>query len=114
MHQLALSETHTGVILKEQVTGEKQNELSIVSQFLTPLLVTGRILSADALHTQHAFCWGVTRWDGDSVLIAKGKQSLLHDDLQLFFSEPPVDCRDWRTARTVNKGHGRLESAKSS
>ena len=33
----------------------------------------------------------------------------MRDDLQLFFSEPPVDCRDWRTARTVDKGHGRLE-----
>ena len=84
MHQLALYETHTGLILKEQVTGEKQNELSIVSQFLTPLLVKGRISSADALHTQHAFCRGVTRWDGDYVLIAKGNQSILHDDLQLF------------------------------
>jgi len=43
------------------------------------------------------------------VLIAKGNQATLRDDLQLFFSEPPVDCRDWRSARTVNKGHGRLE-----
>jgi predicted transposase YbfD/YdcC len=91
------------------VTGEKQNELSIVSQFLTPLLVKGRIISADALHTQHAFCLSVTRWDGDYVLIAKGNQSTLHDDLQLFFSAPPVDCRDWRTAGTVDKGHGPLE-----
>jgi hypothetical protein len=84
MHQLALYETHTGLILKEQVTGEKQNELSIMSQFLTPLLVKGRIISADARPTQHAFCRGVTRWDGDYVLIAKGNQSILHDDLQLF------------------------------
>jgi len=109
MHQVALYETQTGVILKEQVTGEKQNELSIVSQFLTPLLVKGRIISADALHTQHAFCLSVRRWDGDYVLTAKGNQSTLHDDLHLFFSEPPLDCRDWRTARTVEKGHGRLE-----
>jgi hypothetical protein len=29
--------------------------------------------------------------------------------LQLFFEEPPVDCRDWRTARTIDKGHGRVE-----
>ena len=42
-------------------------------------------------------------------MIAKGNQPLLHDDLQLFFTEPPADCRDWRTARTVEKGHGRLE-----
>jgi len=109
MHQLALYETQTGVLLKEQVTGEKQNELSIVSQFLTPLLVKGRIISADALHTQCAFCWQVRRWEGDYVLIVKGNQPTLHDDLELFFREPPVDCRDWRTARTVDKGHGRLE-----
>jgi predicted transposase YbfD/YdcC len=109
MHQLALYETATGVILKEQVTGEKQNELSIVSQFLTPVLVKGRIFSADALHTQHAFCFQVKRWDGDYVLLAKGNQSTLFDDLRLFFEEPPADCRDWRTARTVDKGHGRLE-----
>jgi hypothetical protein len=109
MHQLALYETKTGVLLKEQVTGEKQNELSIVAQFLTPLWVKGRIISADALHTQHLFCASVTRWDGDYVLIAKGNQPILRDDLQLFFSEPPPDCRDWRTARTVDKGHGRLE-----
>jgi predicted transposase YbfD/YdcC len=109
MHQLGLYETKTGLLLKEQVTGEKQNELSIVAQFLTPLWVKGRILSADALHTQHVFCASVTRWDGDYVLIAKGNQPILRDDLRLFFSEPPVDCRDWRTARTVDKGHGRLE-----
>jgi hypothetical protein len=65
MHQLALYETQTGVILKEQVTAEKQNELSIVSQFLTPVLIKGRIISADALHTQCAFCFQVKRWQGD-------------------------------------------------
>jgi predicted transposase YbfD/YdcC len=109
MHQLGLYDTQTGVLLKEQVTGEKQNELSIVSQFLTPVLVKGRIISADALHTQCAFCFRVKRWEGDYVLIAKGNQATLADDLRLFFTEPPADCRDWRTARTVNKGHGRLE-----
>jgi predicted transposase YbfD/YdcC len=109
MHQLALYETQTGVLLKEEVTGEKQNELSIVSQFLTPLLIKGRIISADALHTQRAFCLSVTRWEGDYVLVAKDNQATLANDLRLFFREPPADCRDWRTARTVDKGHGRVE-----
>src|SRR5260370_10740495 len=48
-------------------------------------------------------------FEGDDVLIAKGNQPILRDDLQLFFSEHPPSCRDWRTARTVEKGHGRLE-----
>ena len=109
MHQLALYDTQSGVLLKEQVTGKKQNELSLVSQFLTPVLVKGRIISADAMHTQHAFCFTVTRWEGVYLLEASDNQPTLADDLRLFFSEPPVDCRDWRTARTVEKGHGRLE-----
>ena len=54
MHQLALYETRTGLLLKEQVVGDKQNELSIVDQFLTKLGVKGRLISADALHTQQA------------------------------------------------------------
>lgn len=58
---------------------------------------------------ERAFCLAVTRWKGDYLLIAKGNQATLEDDLRLFFAEPPVDCRDWRTARTVDKGHGRLE-----
>ncbi len=89
MHQLTLYETQMGILLKEQVTQEKQNELSIVSHFLTPSLITGRIISADALHTQHAFCLGVTRLEDDYVLIAKGNQATLQEDLRLFFSEPP-------------------------
>jgi len=109
MHQLALYETGTGLVLKEQVVGDKENELSIVSQFLSPVWVKGRIISADALHTQHTFCSDVTHGGGYFLLVAKGNQPTLRDDLQLFFSEPPADCRDWRTARTVDKGHGRLE-----
>jgi predicted transposase YbfD/YdcC len=109
MHQLTLYETRTGLVLKEQVVGDKQNELSIVSQFLSPVWVKGRIISADALHTQHTFCADVTHAGGYFLLVAKGNQPTLRDDLHLFFSEPPADCQDWRTARTCDKGHGRLE-----
>jgi predicted transposase YbfD/YdcC len=61
------------------------------------------------LHTQHTFCTQVTHNGGYFLLVAKGNQPTLRDDLHLFFSEPPADCQDWRTARTVDKGHGRLE-----
>lgn len=109
MHQVGLYETRTGVLLKEQVVAEKENELSQVSEFLTPLWVKGRLISADALHTQHAFCTNVVAAGGDYLLFAKGNQPTLRADLRLFFQEPPLDCRDWRKAETVNKGHGRLE-----
>lgn len=109
MHQLGLYETQTGVLLKEQIVGEKQNELSIVEAFLTPHWVKGRIISADAIHTQRKSCALIEAYGGYYLFLAKGNQSTLAQDLQLFFAEPPADCRDWRTAHTGEKGHGRLE-----
>jgi predicted transposase YbfD/YdcC len=109
MHQVSLYETRTGVLLKEQVVADKENELSRVADLLTPFWLKGRIISADALHTQQAFCQTVVAAGGDSVLFVKGNQPTLKQDLRLFFEEPPADCRDWRTAQTCNVGHGRLE-----
>lgn len=71
-HQVGLYETRTGVVLKEQVVADKENELSRVVEFLVPLWVKGRIISADALHTQHTFSTSVTVAGGDSLLFAKG------------------------------------------
>ena len=45
MHQLGLYEVKTGVLLKEQVTGEKQNELSIIWQFLLKIACIGDVMS---------------------------------------------------------------------
>jgi predicted transposase YbfD/YdcC len=80
-----------------------------VAQFLTPLWAEGRIISSDARPSQCVFCASVTRWKGHYVLIAKENQPTLREDVRLFFSEPPANCRDWRTARTGYFGHGRLE-----
>lgn len=109
MHQLGLYETQTGVLLKEHIVGEKQNELSIVEEFLTPHWVKGRIISADALHTQRKSCSLINAYGGFYLFLAKGNQSTLTQDLHLFFAEPPADCQDWRTAHTGEKGHGRIE-----
>jgi len=34
---------------------------------------------------------------GDYLLMAKGNQPTLREDLRLFFCDPTADCRDWRT-----------------
>jgi predicted transposase YbfD/YdcC len=109
MHQVSLYEANTGVVLKEQVVGDKESEQTRVEEFFTPLYLKGRVLSADALHTHAKVCASITASGGDYVLFAKGNQSTLKADLHLFFSDPPVDCRDWRTSETTTAGHGRIE-----
>ena len=99
MHQVGLYETQSGILLREHIVADKENELSRVSEFLTPRWVKGRIVSADALHTQKQFCLDVVASGGDDVLFAKGNQATLQEDLQLFFQEPPrlsrlANCRN--------------------
>jgi hypothetical protein len=54
-------------------------------------------------------CAAIHRFGGYYVLQACANQPTLEEDLRLFFSEPPLDCRDWRLAHTCSKGHGRVE-----
>jgi predicted transposase YbfD/YdcC len=108
-HLVALYETQTGVVLDQQAVPDKGNEISMEAALLTPAHVHGRLVTADAMHTQRTCCADITRFGGDYLLIAKANQPTLEEDLRLFFSEPPPDCRDWRQAQTWNKGHGRLE-----
>lgn len=108
-HLVSLYETQTGVVLAQQAVPDKGNEISVEAALLTPLLVQGRIVTADAMHTQRTCCADIHRFGGYYVLLAKANQPTLEEDLRLFFSEPPLDCRDWRLAHTCSKGHGRVE-----
>ncbi|HXZ04836.1 MAG TPA: ISAs1 family transposase [Ktedonobacteraceae bacterium] len=110
MHHLNLYEANTGIVLKEARVEEKAGELTHLDLFLTPVLLNARIISADALFTQHQFCHQVIAAGGDYLLVVKLNQPTLYEDLALFFQDPPVDCLDWRTASSCNKGHGRLEN----
>lgn len=109
MHQVNLYETRTGIVLKEQVVKDKESEQTWVEELLCPLYVKGRIVSADALHTHAKTCTSIAAAGGASLFIAKGNQSTLKKDLQLFFREPLMDCHDWRQAETLDAGHDRIE-----
>src|SRR5215831_7177231 len=97
------------VVLAQQAVPDKGNEITVEAVLLTPTQVAGRIVTADALHTQRTCCADIHRFGGYYVLLAKANQPTLEEDVRLFFTEPPPDCRDWRQARTCSKGHGRLE-----
>ena len=108
-HVVALYETQTGIVLAQHAVPDKGNEITLEPTLLTPTQVAGRIITADAMHTQKTCCADIHRFGGYYVFLAKANQPTLADDLRLFFSEPPLDCRDWRQASTCAKGHGRLE-----
>lgn len=109
VHVLSWYEPHTGIVLAHRAVEHKRNEISTLLPWLSPTLVKDRIVTADALHTQRAFCVDVIRFGGHYVLIAKKNQLNLYRDLHLFFTDPQADAEAWEEEHTWNKGHGRLE-----
>ena len=109
VHLLSFYEVHTGLVLTQCQVGEKQNEISALKPLLTPPLVTGRILTVDAMHTQRAFCQKVRELRGDYIIIAKDNQPTVRLDLEDFFEDPQADRRTWQCYEQIEKGHGRLE-----
>jgi hypothetical protein len=101
VHLCAFYEVKTGIVLAQRTVKDKENEISALKEMFTPALVKGRILSADAMHTQRFFCQQVTHWGGDSLLIAKDNQSNLHENLKLFFEDHAPDVH-WETHREVS------------
>ena len=77
MHQVNLYETQTGIVLKEQIVAEKESEQSRVNEWLIPLYLKGRVLTADALHTNASVCASIVASGGDYLLFAKGNQPIL-------------------------------------
>jgi predicted transposase YbfD/YdcC len=109
VHLLSFYEVQTGLVLLHCQVHEKQNEISALKPLLTPALVTGRILTVDAMHTQREFCRRVRELQGDYVVIAKDNQPGLRTDLEDFFEDPQADRGTWQSDEQVEKGHGRLE-----
>lgn len=109
VHLLSLYECESGVVIAQQAVRSKENEITAAGAFLHPLLVKGRIISADAMHTQKKWCAGVHAYQGYYLLTAKDNQATVRQDMLDFFADSALDQGEWQTAKTVQKGHGRLE-----
>ncbi len=63
-HVGALYETQTGIVLAQHAVPDKGNEITLDATLLTPTQVAGRIVTADAMHTQRGCCADITRFGG--------------------------------------------------
>jgi predicted transposase YbfD/YdcC len=105
-HLLAIYTHHTQETLLQVRVADKTNEIP-VAQALLPLLdLRGRVVTADALHTQVDLVAGVVAQGGDVVLTVKGNQPTLYADLTTSFADPRTPCTQ---AQTVDRRRGRVE-----
>ncbi len=55
-HLLSLYECESGIVIAQEAVKDKENEITASAALLHPCLVKGRIITADAMHTQKKFC----------------------------------------------------------
>ncbi len=109
VHLLSFYECKSGIVLDQFVVNKKNNEESACRAILHPLLVKGRILSADAIFSCRAWCAAVHLYDGYYLTPIKGNHPGVLQNLTEFFEDEGIDREEFQYHKETNKGHGRLE-----
>jgi len=105
-HLLSVSTMHSQETLLQVRVDDKTNEIPVLQAVLPLLPVAGRVVMADALHTQVVTAQWIVQLGGAYVFTVKKNQPALYDALALFFAQPTAPLAQ---ARTVDYARGRRE-----
>jgi len=73
------------------------------------LYLKGAIVTIDAAGCQKRIVRKILKRGADYVISLKGNQSTMHDEIRQFMQDPAFR-RKFKKAKTVDKGHGRIET----
>jgi predicted transposase YbfD/YdcC len=108
-HLLSVLSHRLGLTLWQQAVADKTNEIPVLEEVLQGLVVEGRVITVDALLTQRAIAQRIVAGGGDYVMVVKGNQPQLHQDIHLLFQDTFAQAAPMVAAETVDIGHGRIE-----
>jgi predicted transposase YbfD/YdcC len=100
------------LVLGQRPVEEAGSEITTLPELLRVLELSGCLVTVDALGCQVEVAQAILDRQADYVLAVKGNQGTLYEDIEeLFAGAEEVAYREvaYDYARTVNKGHGRIE-----
>lgn len=115
LHLLSAWATASGLVLGQEATDRKANEITALPRLLRLLALEGCVVPIDAMGCQSAIATQIVAQGADYVLALKGNQPTLHATVMGAFADAQREGREgWRPAvedqvQTWDKGHGRLE-----
>ena len=121
VHALSAILHGSGIVLaQEPITAgddKADAELTVAPALVHRLAWAGRVLTGDALFCQRGLCQQVLDAGGDYLLLVKDNQPTLLADIAWLFlpasqREVPLPLVDERTARTIERGHGRIDDTR--
>ena len=116
IHMVSAFATSSKLVLAQEKTSEKSNEITAIPKLLDLLAIEGAIVSIDAMGTQKKIAKKIRQKKADYVLSLKGNHTTLHDDICLFLSNEIENLHQNKPHQIVeyheeyDKGHGRIET----
>jgi len=113
LHMVSAWATANRLVLGQEATDEKSNEITAIPKLLALLELRGCIVTIDAMGCQREIAAQIVDQKADYVLSLKGNQGLLHEAVEDYFvtaeaAEFKSVAYDYR--EEIDKGHGRLET----
>jgi predicted transposase YbfD/YdcC len=105
-HLLSAFSQRLGVVLGQVAVPDKTNEITAIDALLSQLMLTGWVVTTDALFTQTEVARAIRDAGGDYLMEVKRNQPALHDDLVLLFADPDAACLQ---AEETRMHGGRIE-----
>jgi predicted transposase YbfD/YdcC len=115
LHLVSAWASASGLVLGQVATDDHSNEITAIPALLRLLALDGCTVTTDAMGCQTGIARELVTSGADYVLALKDNQPTCHDLVQRAFADArasvgtPLEPSAFTTARTVNKGHGRLE-----
>jgi len=112
LHMVSAWACRNRLVLAQEATAEKSNEITAIPRLLEILELKGSIVTLDAMGCQHAIASQIIEQQGDYVLGLKGNQGQLHEAVDDFFTvaqEHQFKAVEYDYFEEIDKDHGRLE-----
>lgn len=106
---LAALSHRLGVVLSEAAILSGENEITRAETVIEQICLEGVVITADALHTQKEFARQIVERGGDYLLVVKGNQKQLLEDIRFCFENPEQIKETMRAARQFDTHGNRIE-----
>ena len=100
------------LVLAQQSTDEKSNEITAIPKLLSILELKGCLVTIDAMGCQKPIASQIVDQEADYVIGLKGNQGILHKQVANFFDEAKAEhfrSIDHEYREETDQGHGRQE-----
>jgi DDE_Tnp_1-associated/Transposase DDE domain len=109
-HLLSAFSHRAGLVLGQTGVADRTTEIGAARDFLLALVLEGRVVTADALLTQRELARTILASGGDYLMVVKGNQPTLHEEVVEAFAPEVAGLGAAGRAGTVAQHGDRVES----